>query len=465
VHADTTVDMHEADVRNEELIGERRGRLLEPLSRAERLHLWPFALGLLGVAVVLPLVVSSGREVSVASLVIIGLLYAIASSVEFEVWSGSAVPSELALVPALFLLPAPLVPLVVAAALLAADLPHLIAGRRSVERVATTVAYAWYAVPPAIVMILAGEPQPHLGSLLLLAQLLVVQFTTDLVATSVGERISHGIRPLAIVKPIMWVFLVDALLAPVGLVAAIGSVGDPVNLLLMAPLVGLIAVFARERRVRFDGALELSSAYRGTAFLLGDVVDADDSYTGDHSRGVVDLTLAVADEFCLTGRDRRNAEFAALLHDVGKIKVPKDLINKPGPLTPEEFAVVQAHAVEGERMLQQVGGVLAEVGTIVRSHHERFDGRGYPDQLAGEDIPLISRIVCACDSYSAMTTERTYRKAQPRALAIEELRRCAGSQFDPRVVDALVKVLTATEPGKHSPAARTVADVRPREAA
>jgi HD-GYP domain-containing protein (c-di-GMP phosphodiesterase class II) len=208
------------------------------------------------------------------------------------------------------------------------------------------------------------------------------------------------------------------------------------------PLVLLLRTFAQERKRRIDHALELSDAYRGTAFLLGDVVEADDAYTGSHSRHVVDLVLAVSDTMGLKGADRRDAEFVALLHDVGKIKIPAEIINKPAALTPEERAVIETHTIEGQQMLEQVGGLLGHVGDVVRSCHERWDGRGYPDGLAGPEIPLIARVVCACDAYSAMTTDRPYRKARSKDEALDELEACSGSHFDPAVVAALVTVET-----------------------
>jgi putative nucleotidyltransferase with HDIG domain len=207
------------------------------------------------------------------------------------------------------------------------------------------------------------------------------------------------------------------------------------------PLAAVLAVLSRERQARIDQALELSSAYQGTALLLGDVVEADDAYTGSHSRGVVELSLAVADRLGLDSRQRRNVEFAALLHDVGKIAVPKEIINKPGPLDDEEWKIMHRHTIEGEEMLNRVGGVLAEVGRIVRSSHEHYDGSGYPDGLVGEQIPIEARVVTCCDAFSAMTTTRSYRKALPLQTAIEELRKCAGTQFDPRVAETLEAIV------------------------
>ena len=130
-----------------------------------------------------------------------------------------------------------------------------------------------------------------------------------------------------------------------------------------------------------------------------------------------------------------------MLHDVGKIYVPKEILHKPGELDAYEWEVIRNHTIQGERILKQVGGALARVARYVRSSHERYDGRGYPDGLAGDAIPIESRIVSVCDAFSAMTTERPYRHAMPIALALEELHGSAGTQFDPRVVNAFEQAL------------------------
>jgi HD-GYP domain-containing protein (c-di-GMP phosphodiesterase class II) len=247
-----------------------------------------------------------------------------------------------------------------------------------------------------------------------------------------------------------WVYAVDAGLSPMAL--AVGELVHQAPLAPLAPLplLGLLAVFARERHQRLEGLIELSNAYRGTALVLGDVVEADDGYTGEHSRGVVRLSVDVGAELGLDARQLRNVEFAALLHDVGKIAIPNEIINKPGKLEPDEWQVVKTHTVEGQRLLNRVGGFMREVGLIVRSHHERWDGGGYPDALAGEAIPLEARIISCCDSWNAMRTDRAYRKALPLEVALAELRSGAGSQFDPRVVDTLLSIL-----GKRLPQSRT----------
>jgi HD-GYP domain-containing protein (c-di-GMP phosphodiesterase class II) len=151
--------------------------------------------------------------------------------------------------------------------------------------------------------------------------------------------------------------------------------------------------------------------------------------------------VSVADELGLSSAQRREVEFGALLHDVGKVAIPKEIINKPGPLDDEEWAIMRTHTIEGERMLRQVGGVMADVARVVRASHERWDGGGYPDGLAGEAIPLAARIVACCDAFNAMTTDRSYRRALPLAVAIGELHANTGTQFDPHVVDAVLRVV------------------------
>ena len=131
-----------------------------------------------------------------------------------------------------------------------------------------------------------------------------------------------------------------------------------------------------------------------------------------------------------------------MLHDVGKISVPKKIINKPGKLDDEEMKIIRLHTVVGEQMLVKAGGALASVARSVRASHERYDGHGYPDGLVADQIPIQARIVSVCDAYSAMTTNRPYRDAMSNGEALQELRRCAGSQFDPRVINALEHALS-----------------------
>jgi HD-GYP domain-containing protein (c-di-GMP phosphodiesterase class II) len=271
---------------------------------------------------------------------------------------------------------------------------------------------------------------------------LLAQFAVDFTAMAARERYAYAIPVREQVEDAAWIWSVDALLSPIALVAVIAAPQDNLVFLTLLPLLGLLALFARERRSRLQQALELRNAYLGTTILLADLIEEDDQYTGAHSQGVVALAVAVADELNLNRWQRRRTEYAARLHDVGKIAVPKEIINKPGPLDADEWRLMRQHTVEGERMLAQVGGALSEVGAIVRGSHERWDGSGYPDGLAGESIPIEARIVACCDAFDAMTTDRAYRAALPPQVAVAELREGAGSQFDPTVAEALIRVVS-----------------------
>jgi len=367
------------------------------------------------------------------------VVYAVVSRVTFEIGNGSAIPTQLVLVPMLFALPIGSVPVVVAGGLLlqtCADRPWPL---RHPARVLPLMATAAHALGPALVIAYAHGLPLRWSAWPVYVAALLAQFALDFCNVLLNVT-ANRIRLATVTRVITLVYVVDAALAPIGLALAFATRTHPFLFVLVLPLVALLRNFSRERKQRIDHALELSDAYRGTAFLLGDVVEADDAYTGSHSRHVVDLVLAVSDKLALGESDRRDAEFVALLHDVGKIRIPSSIINKPGPLDATERALMETHTVAGEEMLSRVGGLLGHVGRLVRSCHEHYDGNGYPDKLSGEEIPLVARIVCACDAFSAMTTDRPYRAARTPSEALAELERCSGSQFDPRVVTALVSV-------------------------
>ena len=265
------------------------------------------------------------------------------------------------------------------------------------------------------------------------------------------ERLHGGASCSEQLAEARWVYRVDALLTPVGLAFAIAAVEFGWAVLLVLPLFVLLLIFAREREERIDSLLELSDAYRGTAKVLGRMVEHDDAYTGFHTRGVFELSIDVAAELGLDPTQRRNVEFGALLHDIGKITIPNEIINKPGPLTDDEWTIIKTHTIEGQRILEEIGGLMSEIGGIIRSAHERFDGTGYPDGLAGEEIPAESRVVFACDAYNAMTTDRPYREARTPHEALAELRENAGTQFDPTVVEALARVIERELAGTPAP--------------
>ena len=293
-------------------------------------------------------------------------------------------------------------------------------------------------------MLALAHVQPRDAGPALLLAALAAQFLADFVVSSARLVIVRGASISSVFRD-TWAYAIDAALSGIALVVAEDIHTTPMAALALVPLLGLLAVFAHERHQRLQSMLELSSAYRGTALVLGDVIEADDGYTGEHCKSVVSLALEVAEHLGLSPERQRNLEFAALLHDVGKIAIPKEIINKPGKLDPHEWTIIKTHTVEGQKMLERVGGFMRQVGLIVRSHHERWDGGGYPDGLAGEDIPLEARIITCCDTWNAMRTDRPYRKALSHDVAVAELVSNAGGQFDPHVVETFVRLVAPAD--------------------
>jgi HD-GYP domain-containing protein (c-di-GMP phosphodiesterase class II) len=174
-----------------------------------------------------------------------------------------------------------------------------------------------------------------------------------------------------------------------------------------------------------------------TVDVLANALEATDQSRSTHAAWIKDAALALGEALGIGGDDVRRLEYGALFHDIGKIGVPHDVLLKPGPLTPEERSAVERHPEIGERILSPVDR-LGEVARIVRACHERWDGAGYPDGLRGEEIPLAARIIFVCDAYHAMITDRPYRAALPPAEARRRLQEGAGTQFDPRAVEAFL---------------------------
>jgi HD-GYP domain-containing protein (c-di-GMP phosphodiesterase class II) len=433
---------HERSAGVQRLLSQGRPQLPERMLSDELRAEMAVALAFIAAAVPLALLSPRAGGRSPGLVLLFVLLYAVTSRIEFDVGAGYGVPTQLVLVPMLYAMPPGWVPLLVATGFVVGKISSYLGGSRSPDRAVAAVANSWHAVGPAAVFVLAGiGASPGWPQWALLLAALGAQLACDVAASAAREWLRLGEvprLPLSLLGP---VYLTDVCLSPIGLAVAFAAVGRPAVVAITLPLSGLLMFFARDRRARMQAALELSRAYRGTALLLGDVVEADDAYTGSHSRDVVELVMAIGPKMGLDEDQLRKLEFAALLHDVGKIAIPNEIINKAGPLTAEERAVIETHTVVGEAMLENVGGVLGEVGKIVRSCHERYDGRGYPDGLAGEAIPVEATIVSCCDAFNAMTTDRPYRLALPLAEAMNELRTHRGTQFDPRVVDFLLEVV------------------------
>jgi putative nucleotidyltransferase with HDIG domain len=419
-----------------ESFADRARRMAPAELRAE---LWVGG-GFLSAALALLVLAGTGARVSLGLAVLYVLGVAAVGHVRFDIGSGFTVPTQAVFVPMLFALPVALVPALVAVALALGMAPAILTGRVPASRALTVPGNSWFAWGPALVLALAHDHTPTARPLVLVLAL-AAQFGCDFAANAAREKLRGGVSVGELARECRQVYAIDLALAPLGLVVALAALSNRWAVLLIAPLLGMLRWFSKERRARLEQLIELNDAYRGTALVLGDVVEADDTYTGEHCKDVVALALDVARELGLDAARRRNVEFGALLHDVGKISVPKEIVNKAGGLSDEEWEVMRRHTIIGQRMLDRVGGALKEVGEVVRASHERWDGTGYPDGLSGEDIPLASRIVCAADAFSAMTTDRPYRAARDRGYAIAELREQSGRQFDPAVAEATITVV------------------------
>jgi putative nucleotidyltransferase with HDIG domain len=410
----------------------------QTLSSRERLAEWWIGGGFV-VAAALVLALGETGDLHPLPAALALAVFAVASRIRFDSVYGFTVPTQLAFVPLIFAMPVNWLPVAVAAGLMLARIPDVVAGEMRPSRMVHVLGNSWFAIGPALVLSIAGTDSANASAAVLVAAL-AAQFVGDFCASAARDMIGSGATVREQFGEV-WVYGVDLALTPVALAVGVAIEITPLAALAPLPLIALLGFFARERRQRLEGLLELSNAYSGTALLLGDVVEADDAYTGRHSRSVVDLCLAVGDELAIPPDRRRNLEFGALLHDVGKIAIPKEIINKPGKLDPDEWQVIKTHTIEGQKMLERVGGFMQDVGLIVRSHHERWDGGGYPDGLAGEDVPLEARIISCCDAWNAMRTDRPYRPALAHEAARAEMVRGSGTQFDPEVVEALLRVV------------------------
>jgi diguanylate cyclase (GGDEF)-like protein/putative nucleotidyltransferase with HDIG domain len=615
---------------DEEFVRQARARLATPLSRRDR---WTsVALGgtFLTTAVAMAALLPGHRSLSIGVATLLVGCYAAVSRVEFELGPGSAVPTQLVLVPMLFLVPVSAVPLCVAAGYVLGLLIDYAQGKRHGQRAFVLLSCSWHSVGPAVVLALFGHDEPRWDDWPIYAAALAAQFLFDLASSTAREKLAFGVSPRELLPFLVWVYAVDALLAPIAFLIAAASTRMPYAALLALPLVALLALLARDRTRRIDRALELSEAYRGAtrqarsdpltgvgnrlawdeaieaakaggaevpvSVIVVDVdglklandtgghelgdrllrsladvvrtsVRADDLVariggdefgvlmldTGDdrcgevagrisdaiarhagldsfrlsaavghatrpaaaavaeaariadmqmylqkharsprlfdldnlvalptldrqegeadhgslsapartrdetcdvlltvtrerdqdleqHLRDVAELAVAVAARLGVTPPQLDDLRRAAWLHDIGKLAVPDAILGKRARLTDREKKVMRRHPVVGARILASVHG-LGPVARLVRASHERYDGQGYPDQLAADEIPLGARIIFVCDSYDAMTSDRPYRPRRTHEDALAQLRAGAAAQFDPLVVDAFCEVV------------------------
>jgi HD-GYP domain-containing protein (c-di-GMP phosphodiesterase class II) len=271
----------------------------------------------------------------------------------------------------------------------------------------------------------------------------------------IGDNVSVGLSflflPAAVVMVFFWddLFVKVAVMLPltIAYVAVPAIWGDQdavIEALTTLPLLLGSSIILGAMFHRFRTSSVEQARFRGTITALLMALDARDDYTAEHSSEVLSLVMAVSEDLGLETRETLHTADVALLHDIGKIGIPNEILEKPAPLSEDEWTVMRRHPVIGERILNEVPG-FETVANAVRHEHERWDGTGYPDGLKAEEIPVASRIVLACDAYHAMISERPYRDPLSEAQAREQLRTHSGTQFDPGVVDALLAALEARD--------------------
>ncbi|WP_327224655.1 HD-GYP domain-containing protein [Streptomyces platensis] len=346
-------------------------------------------------------------------------------------WAGPV------LLAGVFLLPPPLAALAaVPGALLAPAGPRFAAARRLWH--AAELALACWAAAQ-VFRVLGHQPlsAPQFPVVLLPAAAAAATFCVVLAALDGGVLAAAERHPVRTA----WRGLLTRSLGPhlvhglAGLMMAVlwcSSYGPPAALLVLLPMYLSCWAFDRYHRER--------AAHQATIRALVQAVDIKDRYTRGHSERVGRASVMIARELGLA-EDRMEAlRFAGILHDVGKLGVPTRLLRKDGPLTPQERRVIELHPEYGHEIVRGIG-FLEEARAAILHHHERLDGSGYPYGLRGHQIPEVARVVAVADAFDAMTSTRSYRRARPVPAAVAELRKCAGAQFDPRMVRALVASL------------------------
>ena len=258
---------------------------------------------------------------------------------------------------------------------------------------------------------------------------------TNLLLVTVVISLAQGNRIVAVwrinYKENLPTYLAEA---PLGFLMAIiyVEVGILGILLFFLPL--LLA------RRSFELYTKMRKVYLDTIRALAAAIDAKDPYTKGHSERVAETSIALAQELNLSGRDIENIEYTALLHDIGKIGIKDKILSKKSSLTDQEFDKIKEHTVMGAKIIEPVDFLKSSYKAIYH-HHEKYDGKGYPDGIKSEDIPILARIIAVADAYDAMGSDRPYRKKLNKDKILKELKDQSGKQFDPKVVKALISVL------------------------
>ena len=320
----------------EQLVGESRDRAMRRMAVRERVVVVTSGALFVAAALVIAILVPSERPSD--HLLIAGLVvgYAIISRLQFEVGNLFLVPEQLFLVPTLLLAPLPYVPLLVAAAAALGMAPDILRGSLGRDRWIGAFSDSWFVLGPVLLLAALAPGQADSAHVLVYALAFASQAAVDF-AWSLIRNVALDHTPAReVVRSWADTTLIDGMLFPLALVVALAAAEEPLALVCVAPLMWLMQKFSEDRRERYGATLELNRAYRGTVMLLSDVVEFDDHYTADHSRSVVELAQTVGDAMGIDHNGRQELEFAALLHDVGKIAIPKEILNKPASLTDDE---------------------------------------------------------------------------------------------------------------------------------
>ena len=277
----------------------------------------------------------------------------------------------------------------------------------------------------------------------------LVYFVINMGAIIIVMSITQGVSMWGMwLVNFRWAVPNYAALAPLGIVITgiYLQIGIPGVFLLILPL-----FLARHSFIQY---MEMRKTYLSTIRALTKAIDAKDHYTHGHSERVAQFTVSIGKAMDLPDDYLEKLEYVALLHDVGKVGISEYILNKPTRLLEEEMAVIREHSSIGADIIKEVR-LITDLADVIRYHHERIDGKGYPEGKSGEEIPLGARIVGVADSFDAMTTNRVYRNAMNIEEAVEELKRCSGTQFDPDVVKVFVELIEKGElkyvPGSSSP--------------
>jgi putative nucleotidyltransferase with HDIG domain len=279
-----------------------------------------------------------------------------------------------------------------------------------------------------------GGASPDFSNPLFLVPLVIMGVVHYFVNTSLVGMIialSEGRNPIQIWKTnFMWIFRHVITFVPITAIVILVYQLAPWTLALF--IIPILLV-----RYAYQLYLGMREVHISTLAALASALDAKDPYTHGHSYRVSRYALLIGEEMGLPDQHLQALEYAALLHDLGKIGIDGEIIAKPGKLSPEEYEMMKTHPAKGAKIIERLR-FLKEAADIVKYHHERVDGKGYPDGLKGEEIPLMARILHVCDTFDAMTSSRPYREALSEERTLEELRKYRGTQFDERVVDALL---------------------------